>query len=158
MIGYVKHFDSKKTMYFKVIDNKLLKKYTKIWEIVSSLMNIKFGSKPVYGDSDKYIKTKIKSYGNKINTNFQGKKIPKENTSHKFLSLIMLDSAVRANKRYYPQTLLEECKYEIKKNKTKNLINDDLEQSSSDEIDNESDNGFDNEFGNDESNDEFAAS
>ena len=42
-------------------------------------MNIKFDSKPVYGDCDKYIKTKIKSYGDKINTNFQGKKIPKEN-------------------------------------------------------------------------------
>ena len=32
MIGYVKHFDSNKTMSFKVSDNKLLKKYTKIWE------------------------------------------------------------------------------------------------------------------------------
>ena len=27
----------------------------------------------------------------------------------------MLDSVIRANKKYYPQTLLEECKYEIKK-------------------------------------------
>ena len=35
MIGYVKHFDSNKTMSFKVIDNKLLKKYTEIWERVS---------------------------------------------------------------------------------------------------------------------------
>ena len=26
----------------------------------------------------------------------------------------MLDSVIRANKKYYPQTLLEECKYEIK--------------------------------------------
>ena len=32
MIGYVKHFDSNKTMPFKVSDNKLLKKYNKIWE------------------------------------------------------------------------------------------------------------------------------
>ena len=32
MIGYVKHFDSNKTMSFKVSDNKLLKKYNKIWE------------------------------------------------------------------------------------------------------------------------------
>ena len=30
MIGYVKHFDSKKTMFFKVTDNKLFKKYNKI--------------------------------------------------------------------------------------------------------------------------------
>ena len=40
-------------------------------------MNIELDSEPVYSDNDKYIKTKIKSYGDKINTNFQGKKIPK---------------------------------------------------------------------------------
>ena len=46
-------------------------------------MNKKFDSEPVYGDNDKYIKTKIKSYGDKINTNFQGKKYQKkmQNTS-----------------------------------------------------------------------------
>ena len=46
-------------------------------------MNIEFDSEPVYGDNDKYIKTKIKSYGDKINTNFQGKKYQKkmQNTS-----------------------------------------------------------------------------
>ena len=32
MIVYVKHFDSDKTIFFKVIDNKLLRKYNKIWE------------------------------------------------------------------------------------------------------------------------------
>ena len=52
----------------------------------------------------------------------------------------MLDSAIRANKKYYPQTLLEECKYEIKKNKMENLINDDLDSSSSDESDNDESN------------------
>ena len=52
----------------------------------------------------------------------------------------MLDSVIRANKKYYPQTLLEECKYEIKKNKMQNLINNKLDLSSSDEPDNESDN------------------
>ena len=31
MIGYVKHFDNNKIMSFKVSDNKLLKKYSKIW-------------------------------------------------------------------------------------------------------------------------------
>ena len=40
MIWYVKHFDINKTMSFKVNNNRLLKKYTKIWEKVSVLMNI----------------------------------------------------------------------------------------------------------------------
>ena len=55
----------------------------------------------------------------------------------------MLYSVIRANKKYYPQTLLEECKYVIKKNKMENLINDDLDLGSSDESDNESDNEID---------------
>ena len=46
---------------------------------------------------------------NRGNTNFQGKKVPKENASYKCLSLIMLKSVIRVNKKYYPQTLLEEC-------------------------------------------------
>ena len=56
MIGFVKNFDSNKTMFFKVGDNKLLKKYNKIWGKISNLMNIKFGNEPVYGENDKYIK------------------------------------------------------------------------------------------------------
>ena len=70
MIGYIKCFHSNKAISFKVSDKKLLKKFAKIWERVSSLMNIEFDSEPVYGDNDKYIKTKIKSYGDKVNTNF----------------------------------------------------------------------------------------
>ena len=34
----------------------------------------------------------------------------------------MLDSAIRGSKKYYPQTLLEECKYKIKKNKVEVLL------------------------------------
>ena len=78
MIEYVICFDSNKRMSFKVIDNKLLKNYTKIWERVSHLMNIEFDSEPVYGDNDKCIETKIMSHGDKINTNFQGKKYQKK--------------------------------------------------------------------------------
>ena len=115
MIVYVKHFDSNKTMSFKVGDNKLLKKYNKIWGKISNLMNIEFDSDPVYGDNGKYIETKIKMYEDKVNTNFQGKRVPKENASYKCLSLIMLDSNIRVNEKYYPQILLEECKYIIKK-------------------------------------------
>ena len=153
IIGYVKCFDNNKAMSFKVSDNKLLKKYNKIWERVSNLLSTKFDIEPVYGDNDKYIKTKINLHGDKVNTKFQGKKTPKENASYKCLSLIMLDSVIGANKKYYPQTLLEECKYEIKKNKKENLINDDLDLSLSDESDSESGNEYDNGSDNDKSND-----
>ena len=81
MIGYVRCFDSNRTISFKISDKKQLKKYIKIWEKISSLVGKEFDSKPVYGDSDKYIKTKIKSCRDNVNTNFQDKKVPKENTS-----------------------------------------------------------------------------
>ena len=38
-----------------------------------------------------------------IITNFQGKKIPKEETSYKCVSLIMLDSFTRLNKTIVPK-------------------------------------------------------
>ena len=120
------------TTAFEVSDNTLLKKYNKVWERISYLMNIEFDSEPVYGDNDKYIKTKMKMYEDRVNTNIQSKKKPKENASYKCLSLIMLDSVIRVNKKYYPQTLLKECKYVKRKNKIENLINDDLDLSSSD--------------------------
>ena len=74
--------------------------------------------------------------------------MPKENVPCKCLSIIVLDSVIKAKKKYYPQTLLEECKYEQEKIKMENLIDDDLEKSSSDESDSESDNDKDNDESN----------
>ena len=81
-----------------------------------------------------------------MNTDFQGKEVPKEDASYKCLSLIVLDFVIRVSKNYYPQTLMEECKYVIRKNEMENLINDDLDLSSSD-------NDTGNEYDRDESSD-----
>ena len=43
-----------------------------------------------------------------------------------------VDSVIKANKKYYPQTFLEECKYVQEKIKTENYIDEDLEKSESD--------------------------
>ena len=67
--------------------------------------------------------------------------MPKEKASCKCLSIIMIDSVIKANKKYYPQTLLEECKYIQEKIKTENYIDEDLENSdSNDETESDSDN------------------
>ena len=108
MIGYVKCFDINKIIFFKATDKKQLKSHTKILEKVSNLMDIKFDSEPVYGDNDKHIKAKIKIYRDKRNTKFKGKKVPKENASYKCFSLIGLNCFIKARKKYYPQTILEE--------------------------------------------------
>ena len=88
--------------------------------------------------------TKIKIYGGHVNTTFQGKGMPKK-VSYKCLSLIMKDCVVKSKKKYYPQKLLEECKYEAKQAKMKSLTDNGLGKISSDESDNEVDNDFNDE-------------
>ena len=73
-------------------------------------MRIDFEDKLVYGDDDKYIKTKIRINAGSMITNFHNKKMPKEKPPCKCLSIIMLDSVIKSNRNYYPQTLLEEFK------------------------------------------------
>ena len=65
-------------MSFKVTDNNLLEKYTNIWRRVNNLMKIEFDSEPVYGDVDKYLKTKIKVYQDKVIQTFKVKKCLKK--------------------------------------------------------------------------------
>ena len=69
---------------------------------------------------------------------FRGK-TPKEKVPCKCLSIIMIDSVIKAKKKYYFQTFLEECKYEQEKIKMENLIDHDLQKSWSDESRSESD-------------------
>ena len=60
-------------------------------------MNKEFDSEPFDCDNDKYIRKKIKSFADKVNTNFQGNKLPKEKALYNCLSLIMMDSVIRVN-------------------------------------------------------------
>ena len=136
--GYVRKFEGNTTMSFKISDKQFLKKYNHIWKIVEKLSKIEFDSESVYGDNDKYIRTKIKIYPGSMITNFQSKNMPKEKAPFKCLSIIKLDSVIKPKKKYYPQALLEEYKYEQEKIKMEDLIDDDLEKSSSDESDNDS--------------------
>ena len=106
-------------------------------------MSIDFNSKPTYGDDDKYIKTKIKTYKDSIITNFYNKngskKIPEEKVPHKCLSIIILDSVIYAYEKYYPQIFLEECKYAKENIKTKNYIDEELKSESDTDTDNDND-------------------
>ena len=91
-------------------------------EKTEKLMDIDFNTKPTYGDDDKYIKTKIKTYEDSVTTNFYNKKgskkIPEEKVSCKSLSIIVVDSVLYAYEKYHSQMFLEECKYAQGKIKT----------------------------------------
>ena len=110
-----------------------------LWGKIGKLMRINFESKPVYGDDYKYIKTKIKIYADSMVANFHNTKMPKEKTPCKCLSIIMIDSVIKANKKYYPQTFLEECKYVQEKTKIENHIDEHLKSDSDSSEETESD-------------------
>ena len=79
--------------------------------------------------SDKYLKPKMKSYNNKITTNFKnvknnGAKPPKEGSKCIYPPAIVIGSVFKSGKNYYSQTFLEECK------ESKSFVADDLESSS----------------------------
>ena len=97
-------------MSFLNNNNEFLEKYMTIWEKTSNLINKNFDSDPVY--KDKYINTKIRSYENDIITNFhnidsKNNKLTEENQLYKYISLISLDSIIKNDKKYYPQTLFQ---------------------------------------------------
>ena len=94
MTGYVRKFKGSTTMSFKISDKQFLKKYNQIWKRVEKLLKIELESEPVYGDDDKYIKTKTKIFDGGMITNFQSKQMPKEKAPCKCLSIIMLDSVL----------------------------------------------------------------
>lgn len=71
-------------MSFFIKDEHLLKKYNKIRNKVSNVINRGFDSKPVY--NEKYLQTRIKSYGVKINTNFNGDIIFKKGSHCVYIS------------------------------------------------------------------------
>ena len=125
MDAYAKYFDkNNKYKIFLVNDKEVLKKYSEIWNKIKSLIKKEFNSELVY--NDKYIKTKIKIYNDRVYTNFQHNKIPKDNEYYTCLFVALLDSIfVNSDKEYYPQILLQECKYAVK-NKNINTINKDL--------------------------------
>ena len=133
--------DGARKMSFFTDNNEFLERYTAIWEKISDLVNKKFDSDPIY--NSKYINTKIRSYNNDIKTNFRNinnknNKLPEKNKPYKCVSLISLDSIIKINKKYYPQTLLQECVCKLINKKVENIITN-INLDSSSESDNESD-------------------
>ena len=66
-------------------------------EKIEKLIKIDFESKPTYADDDRYIKLKITIYTDSIISNFYNKIMAQEKAPCKCLSMIMLDSIIKAN-------------------------------------------------------------
>ena len=76
-------------------------------EKIEKLMKIDFNTKTTYGDDDKYIKTRIKTYKDSIITNLynknRSKKILEEKVPHKCLSITILELSFMNMKNITPK-------------------------------------------------------
>ena len=106
MNGHTKGFNQTKYMSFLIKCDELLEKYNKILDKVSKCMKKGFDCEPVY--NGKYLKTKIKHYESKVSKNFHDDRIPKEGFPFICLSLMLIDSVLKAGKSYYSQVFFEE--------------------------------------------------
>ena len=131
MSGYIKYFDNgSKNMPFKIEDESVHLKYTEISNKIRRLFCTRFHSQPIY--DDKYIKTKVKAFGGMISTFFSKDEIPKERNHYICIAAICIDSVLNVETKKYPQVYLEQCKYKLKKRKPADLIDAEVDLSSSD--------------------------
>ena len=62
MIGYIKYFDNGgKKKSFVTDDKEVYGKYNEIWNVVKSLLKLKFAASPIRDDKYKNIKNLIKN-------------------------------------------------------------------------------------------------
>ena len=122
MSGYIKHFDNGgKNMSFVTDDKKVYEKYDEIWNVVKSLLKLKFAASPTR--HDKYILAKLKIFKKKNITTFNNNNIAPEEKSHYIcIPAIDIDSVLKIDKKAYPQAYLEECEYKLKKSKLMMMI------------------------------------
>ena len=140
MNGYIKYFDGGKNMSFVTDDKKVHEKYDEIWNVVKSLLKLKFAASPIR--NDKYILAKLKIFKKKNLTTFSNNIVPVEKNHYICIPAIDIDSVLKTDKKAYPQAYLEECKYKLKKRKIvsftdSEIIDDDSDSDDGYDIDNE---------------------
>ena len=83
---------------------------------------------PVYDEN--YIKVKVKEFNGVVNKNFSDNEVPKEGAHHSCIVCISIDSAMKIEKKNYPQVFLEECKCRANKKKMLKFVDVELESDS----------------------------
>ena len=96
-------------MYLRIDNDKLLEEYRTIWTKIEDLRNIQFNALPV--DDDRYIKTKIGTYGDKVYTNFLDLNVSENKVVCNSFTVISIDSLLVYDNSYYLQVYLDNCTY-----------------------------------------------
>ena len=144
MNGYIKYFDNGgKNMSFVTDDKKVYGKYDEIWNVVKSLLKLKFAASPIR--DDKYILAKLKLFKKKNLATFNNNIVPIEKNHYICIPAIDIDSVLKIDKKAYPQAYSEECKYKLKNRKLLSFIDSEIidDDDDDDDDDSDDDNGYD---------------
>ena len=94
MSEYVKTFKiedkNNKLMSYRIDDEKLLEKYKAIWIKIEDSKNIKLNALLAY--DDRYIKTKIRTYGDNVYANFRSLNVPEDDIECECFAVTSIDS------------------------------------------------------------------
>ena len=92
------------------------------------LLSVEFDRQPVY--DEKYIKTRVKTFEDKVITKYTDNEIEKERTHYSCIAVICDDPVIKLGKENYSQVNLEQCKLRLKKKKNNDLLDYELGDSS----------------------------
>ena len=128
--GSVKSFEKVKLYYLCFKKNKdILNAYAEIWNSIKDLIGKYIDVEVIH--CNKYNSAKINPFNYELRTAFHDEGLPVEETPWTAHSIILVDLIYRTNKSYYPQVILEECKYMVKNETTKRYITGNLFDSDS---------------------------
>ena len=98
MDGYIKYFDDGgKNMSFVTDDEKIYKKYNKMWEVIRNLLKINFSVNPVRDDI--YLVAKVKIFNGINRTTFTNNAIPIKKDHYICIPVINIDSVLNIDKK-----------------------------------------------------------
>ena len=112
------------TMSFNVSEAKeWVSQYKKIWNEVESQLFEKLATEPIKGEG-KYVHGKLKTWKERIKTNFHGQDVPYDMYCNA-TAVLKIDSVYKQGKNYHPQAYIEECKYTDAEKQQCNMLSDD---------------------------------
>ena len=108
-------------MSFNVSEEKeWVSQYKKIWNEFESQLFEKQATEPIKGEG-KYIHGKLKTWKERIKTNFHGQDVPYDMYCNA-TAVLKIDSVYKQGKNYHPQVYVEECKYTDAENQQCNML------------------------------------
>ena len=99
-------------------------KNIKIFGLTEDFKNIESDALLVF--DGRYIKTKRRTYGDKVNNNFRDLNVPEDDIECEFFTVIYIDSLLVYNKKYYLQVILDNFGNKTVKKQMANYLDENL--------------------------------